>query len=177
MGICSKCGQTAQMAKKQSDGTMLCWRCYADIRPTASCGTCGNIAILAVADPPLCYKCYTCEYNQEPTTVARKAVYLAKRRAVEVEGNFTSQDWLDLMRLWNWKCAYCEVKLTRGTRSTDHIVPLTKGGANEKDNIVPCCRSCNSKKNNRLLSEWLEPEIHAQTLLRMAHAAGGQGNV
>jgi hypothetical protein len=113
---------------------------------------------LAVVDPSLCYDCYFRKYNQEPTTVARKAVSLAKRRAIEAEGNFSSQDWLDMMRMWDWKCAYCEAKLKRGTRSTDHIVPLSKGGKNERSNIVPCCRSCNSKKNNRLLFKWLDQE-------------------
>ena len=30
----------------------------------------------------------------------------------------------------------------------DHIVPKTQGGHNFKSNLVPACKSCNTKKNN-----------------------------
>jgi 5-methylcytosine-specific restriction endonuclease McrA len=28
----------------------------------------------------------------------------------------------------------------------DHVIPVSKGGGNEMDNLVPSCRSCNNKK-------------------------------
>jgi len=173
---CARCGQVAQVAKRQSDGSMLCWRCYGDDRPKALCGICGKLTNLAISSPPICYECYTLEYNQKPETVARKAVFLARRRTIESESNFTSKDWLNLMQLWNWKCAYCGIKLGRGNRSTDHIIPISRGGENKQDNIVPCCQSCNSRKNDRLLSEWLKPDVYAQVILRMANVAGGKNN-
>ena len=33
----------------------------------------------------------------------------------------------------------------------DHVIPLSKGGQHIKENIVPACPSCNSKKGNRML--------------------------
>ncbi|MEZ4578779.1 MAG: HNH endonuclease [Desulfobacterales bacterium] len=28
----------------------------------------------------------------------------------------------------------------------DHIVPISKGGQSTKNNVVPCCKTCNSEK-------------------------------
>lgn len=54
-------------------------------------------------------------------------------------------------------CAYCE---TTETLSVDHVVPLSRGGLHEVGNLVVACRSCNSSKKDRLLSElpleWFE---------------------
>ena len=32
----------------------------------------------------------------------------------------------------------------------DHVVPLSRGGTNEWDNVVTACSSCNTRKGNRL---------------------------
>lgn len=47
-------------------------------------------------------------------------------------------------------CAYCD----QACETVDHIVPLNRGGDNQKQNLTPACRSCNSSKGDRLLSEW-----------------------
>ena len=49
-----------------------------------------------------------------------------------------------------WTCHYCGCVLDRTTATMDHVVPLSKGGTNFLDNILPACRSCNSKKGARL---------------------------
>ena len=33
----------------------------------------------------------------------------------------------------------------------DHVIPISKGGHNTKENIVPACQSCNNKKYNKIL--------------------------
>lgn len=40
--------------------------------------------------------------------------------------------------------------------STDHFVPQSKGGKHDTGNLVPCCKSCNSQKNNRLIGDYRE---------------------
>lgn len=40
--------------------------------------------------------------------------------------------------------------------NVDHFVPKDAGGRNEIENLVPSCRSCNSKKKNRTLGHLRE---------------------
>ena len=38
--------------------------------------------------------------------------------------------------------------------SIDHATPLSRGGTNSLDNLIPCCVSCNSKKHDKTLVEF-----------------------
>jgi hypothetical protein len=49
-------------------------------------------------------------------------------------------------------CRYCGDDI--GPFCVDHVVPLSRGGANHPNNLVVACIPCNSSKNDRLLSEW-----------------------
>lgn len=42
----------------------------------------------------------------------------------------------------------------RSEFTLDHVVPVHHGGKSTIDNLVPCCRACNSAKRNRLLEEF-----------------------
>jgi len=42
------------------------------------------------------------------------------------------------------------LKTTGQGLTVEHIIPLSKGGTNYIDNIVPACRFCNLSKNNRI---------------------------
>ena len=69
-------------------------------------------------------------------------------------------------------CYYCERVLNdhratrRGDRNkgldhtTDHKIPLSRGGSNEKENKVPCCFRCNNLK-----SDMTEKEFFAYILI------------
>lgn len=45
------------------------------------------------------------------------------------------------------KCQYCG----RSAESIDHVIPRSKGGPHSWDNVVACCRKCNTFKGDRLL--------------------------
>jgi 5-methylcytosine-specific restriction endonuclease McrA len=49
-------------------------------------------------------------------------------------------------------CYYCgsTSKLT-----VDHLIPRIKGGADESDNLIWACRSCNSSKRDRDMLRWM----------------------
>jgi 5-methylcytosine-specific restriction endonuclease McrA len=51
-------------------------------------------------------------------------------------------------------CAYCGDRLHKRDLTIDHIVPVSRGGGHELDNLCVACKPCNSSKADRLLSEW-----------------------
>lgn len=53
----------------------------------------------------------------------------------------------------NWRCSYCNVKLTYSTATIDHVVPSSKGGSTSWKNCVAACQKCNRKKSNKSLKE------------------------
>lgn len=64
-------------------------------------------------------------------------------------------------RWWQQKsasgiCYYCGVCVAHRELTMDHLVPLTRGGRSTKDNLVPCCKSCNTRKKSMLPVEWEE---------------------
>ena len=43
-------------------------------------------------------------------------------------------------------CAYCRGE----ARGWDHVIPMSAGGPNTIENLVPCCFPCNQRKNRYL---------------------------
>lgn len=69
----------------------------------------------------------------------------ARIRNAEIN-DFTAEDWVELLVLYENRCAYCG---SEGKLEADHIVPLSKGGPHTKINIAPACVHCNRVKNAR----------------------------
>ena len=80
------------------------------------------------------YACLLVEQEENRRAKTRERV--RKHREKKMEGLY---------------CAYCGDKAT----GYDHIVPVTKGGTDDADNLVPCCPDCNREKNNRPLADFL----------------------
>ncbi|MBU1341265.1 MAG: HNH endonuclease [Proteobacteria bacterium] len=53
-------------------------------------------------------------------------------------------------------CHYCRHNFLPKELTMDHMIPLARGGKSEKFNLVPCCKECNTKKNQLLPTEWEE---------------------
>lgn len=58
-----------------------------------------------------------------------------------------------LMKRANGKCTYCGQQFEKLT--LDHFNPITRGGDGLVDNLIPCCKSCNSSKHNRVPEDWI----------------------
>ena len=54
------------------------------------------------------------------------------------------------------RCYYCEQRVGFANLTMDHLVPLARGGRSSKENLVPCCKTCNNKKKAMLPLEWQE---------------------
>lgn len=66
-------------------------------------------------------------------------------------GNHSFGEWQNLKAQYDWTCPACnksepEIKLTE-----DHIVPLSKGGSHNIENIQPLCMNCNQKKSTKII--------------------------
>ncbi len=46
-------------------------------------------------------------------------------------------------------CLYCGEHFARHTLTRDHVMPLSRGGRDEWENVVTACARCNLKKRNR----------------------------
>ena len=81
------------------------------------------------------------------------AVYAARKRRVAMlgaPGEHTPQEWLAVRQMFDQRCAYCGVRFSLHNRSQqDHVMPLSAGGSDDIGNIVPACKSCNSRKGPR----------------------------
>ena len=51
------------------------------------------------------------------------------------------------------RCQYCGRRYSTSELSLDHVVPLSRGGGTNWENVVCACLSCNVKKGNRLPEE------------------------
>ncbi|MDP8959247.1 MAG: HNH endonuclease [Actinomycetota bacterium] len=47
------------------------------------------------------------------------------------------------------RCQYCRAS----AENLDHVVPRSRGGSHTWENVVACCRRCNTRKGNRLPQE------------------------
>lgn len=72
-----------------------------------------------------------------------------RRRAIIADaGTYTNAEWDQLCTAYDHCCLCCG---KRRPLTVDHIVPLSKGGANTIDNLQPLCLYCNDSKGTRTI--------------------------
>lgn len=54
----------------------------------------------------------------------------------------------------NYTCQYCGK--VGGKLEADHIIPFSKGGTDDMDNLVTACRKCNRQKRDKSVEEFLK---------------------
>lgn len=59
-------------------------------------------------------------------------------------------------RLSRGVCYYCGQTMPPAELTMDHIVPLSRGGQTTRTNVVPACKTCNTKKRQMVPVEWDE---------------------
>ena len=83
--------------------------------------------------------------------------YHSKRRAQKLASarRHTADDILAIIKSQRVRCAYCRTKLTNSYH-VDHIMPLSRGGSNGRENLQILCARCNLQKSSR------DPLVHAR---------------
>lgn len=89
---------------------------------------------------------YRRNYAKENPEVIR--MYARKRRALKanVGGDHTPEDIEQLKVLQKNKCALCHVSI-KTSRHVDHVIPISRGGSNDKYNLQLLCPTCNQRKH------------------------------
>ena len=97
------------------------------------------------------HKAIMAAYHKAHPEVLRAKGNAYRARARAAEGQFTSAEWLALVTRYDGKCAY---RGEAGPLQVDHRTPLSRGGANSIDNILPACRKCNTEKGQLTEAEF-----------------------
>jgi len=90
-------------------------------------------------------------------------VAIKKSRAMRRTARFkiTSQKVKKAFDKTDGKCPYCGIEISLLHFSLDHIKPIKKGGTNHLNNLIACCKSCNSKKWRFSLKQFKETLVSA----------------
>ena len=89
---------------------------------------------------------------------------IGRRRGKVMLENIMESFWFENLQVWKnmdldrivlppdffTKCVYCGGEATQ----IDHVIPRSRGGTDEVNNLVPCCQRCNISKSNRTPEEW-----------------------
>jgi 5-methylcytosine-specific restriction endonuclease McrA len=100
-----------------------------------------------VADIAVCQGERDPYYKKVPQWIAQNQ----RSARLGADGQITEQDWLEVLEMYGNVCASCG---TSDDIAIDHIIPLSRGGSNTKENIRPLCRACNVSKSNKMPDEW-----------------------
>jgi len=85
-----------------------------------------------------------------------KLMHNKKRRIMKLGngGSHTLAEWELLKAQYNWTCPRCHKAEPKIKLSEDHVIPLSKGGSDNIENIQPLCKSCNCKKHNSIIPRY-----------------------
>ena len=101
-------------------------------------------------------------HRSKPGNVEKWNERVRRRKLKEkgIEPAHTTKEWKALLAKYEYRCYYCGVKITKeegqNRLTRDHYIPISKGGSDKIENIVPSCKSCNGRKADRPAEEVFE---------------------
>lgn len=67
--------------------------------------------------------------------------------------SISKKERFDIFERDNFTCQYCGEKPPQIVLVIDHIYPVSKGGKNDKDNLITSCFNCNSGKSDSIIKK------------------------
>lgn len=83
-----------------------------------------------------------------------KDSYHAKRRRARLAGalgSHTHTEWEKLKEEYFYTCLCCKTQEPEITLQQDHIIPISRGGSDNIENIQPLCGTCNRIKKDKTM--------------------------
>jgi 5-methylcytosine-specific restriction endonuclease McrA len=74
----------------------------------------------------------------------------ARRRARVANAPHEPYSRTDIFAAYGDTCTYCDAP----AEHLDHVVPISKGGADAAHNLLPACAPCNLSKSDKSLADW-----------------------
>lgn len=161
---CEGCGVLRfPTVKPSGDGRQLCRACRLlaggfgrgpGERVSIVCEACGTTCHL---DPSTAKGRRFC--SRDCMNAMRRAKWgdNGKHRRATRERDAEGIRWRDrkaLLRKWKKRRQACHYGCGRTADTIDHLIPLVRGGTNYEGNLVPCCKPCNSSKQDKLPIEF-----------------------
>ena len=91
----------------------------------------------------------------------RVTSYVLRRMKAEKEGGATAELIEEMWNNGDKTCYLCGIAIDTTThflaptsRTIDHIMPISRGGKHDLDNLAFACRKCNLRKGNKTLEEY-----------------------
>lgn len=76
--------------------------------------------------------------------LSQRALTLSQRKPIKPSVRF------QILKRDNYRCQMCGITAKDGaTLEIDHIIPVSKGGTNDEDNLQVLCRDCNAGKSDQ----------------------------
>lgn len=104
------------------------------------------------------------EHNRQRGVIA---AHKRQARLKAVRNDLTLEQWLGIKEFYENKCVYCGA--TNKPLTIDHIQPISKGGEHTASNIAPACKSCNSRKWNKLLPDPILAQLRGESGRALIH--------
>ena len=101
-------------------------------------------------------KDYQRQYGKRPDRKAKRNDWLKKtgkgvayvhHRRDQMRGVWTPEEWAAVCEQYGNVCLACG----KPEVTVDHVVPISLGGSNTIENLQPLCRSCNCRKQNKVV--------------------------
>lgn len=163
------CGTTMRTRTDRISAKARCQQCRAAMRlvgKSATCIYCGREFIVGPNTAgKFCSNACVGAHRHAQHMACNDGLkpYFVRRERDNRAPGLTNWQRRELLKRWmavGMQCAYCgELAST-----IDHVMPLVRGGTNREGNLVPACRSCNSAKGPRTVTEWRYGKPPANTI-------------